>query len=322
MRWIETTLYTTSEGMEAVFAALMDAGIEGAQIHDDADMKRFIRDNPDSWDYVDDELLNAESGEPFIRFYINDDESGAVIIRGVKAAIKTLRETRAADDMGSLRVETRRKDDSDWIDEWKKFYKPFKVGEKVVVKPVWEEYERKDDETVFTIEPGRAFGTGLHQSTRLCIMELEKRVTPGAIALDIGCGSGILSVIAVLLGVERAAAVDIDRNAADITRKNASLNGVSPEKLTVYTGDALNDESLRGELLEQTYDIVVANIVADVVIALAVFARTALKRGGAFISSGIIAERLNDVLEALEREGFLIDSTCEKDGWACVTALR
>jgi ribosomal protein L11 methyltransferase len=206
------------------------------------------------------------------------------------------------------------------LHEWKKHYKPFRVGQRIVIVPIWEEYEAEPGDVVFIIDPGSVFGTGLHQTTRLSIVSLEEYVRPGDMVLDIGCGSGILSVISLLLQADFAFACDFDPAAAIATRDNALRNPIKPGSLQVETGDIFKDTHLRDVIAGRHFDIVVANIVADVVIRLAGFVKQYLKPDGIFIASGIIGERMQEVELALLNNGFTLINNLEQDGWFCLVS--
>jgi ribosomal protein L11 methyltransferase len=225
--------------------------------------------------------------------------------------------------------------EDDWTDAWREHYKPFKIGKRIVVRPFWEEYnphdnQAYDEEIVFTIDPGHVFGTGQHQSTSLCINLLDKHLQKGDKILDIGCGSGILAIIALLLGAAHATAVDIDPAAAKMTITNAELNDIPKEKITAFNGNIFDE----GESSYGTYDIVVANIVADVIIKLAPLAAKMLTTNGRFIeggingrfiTGGIVEERKEEVAEALAQAGFSIGETLIQDGWVaffCFVSLQ
>jgi ribosomal protein L11 methyltransferase len=236
-------------------------------------------------------------------------------------------------ELGALALELVTVDDQQWLNEWTKYYKPFEIGRRVVVKPVWEEYapdapavptppDAPDTpaRVVFNINPGSAFGTGMHQTTRLCVGELEKYVRGGERVLDLGCGSGILSIISLMLGAASAAGVDFDPAAVATARENAVLNGITEEEYVLLYGNVLTDADLRGRVQASKYDIVAANIVADAIVELSGFVPSVLAEAGVFITSGIIRERLDDVCAALLRNGFVIADTLFMDGWVCVVA--
>ena len=204
-------------------------------------------------------------------------------------------------------------EDADWENNWKAFYKPMEIGERLMVIPDWEEADPKG-RAALRLNPGLAFGTGGHATTRLCLTALERIVAPGMKVLDLGCGSGILSIAALLLGAERAFACDIDDKAVDVAYENAALNGVDRERYTVRAGDVLSDAGLRKEM-GTGYDVVVANIVSDVIIALAPAVRGLMKEGGRFLASGIIDSREEEVRAALEAAGLAVEEARASEGW-------
>lgn len=322
MEWIEARIATTSQGIEVVGAMLFDCGVTGLQIEDDAEMKDFLQKNPFQWDYVDDELMNSEQeqGTASVVFYVSANAYGQETWLAVETGLQGLREMDIGIDLGCLSMSTENVNDEDWLNNWKKYFHPFQVGKRIVVKPIWEPYHSQKGELVFTIDPGHVFGTGLHQTTKLCIEQLEKHVTDQSRILDLGCGSGILSIIALMLGAESAFAVDLDPNAVDIAYKNARLNGIDIEKYQVTSGNVLTDEALQTEIRHIRADILVANIVADVVIGLVPLAQAGLHSGGLFIASGIIKERLADVYAALA-EAFDVTDTFFMDDWVCVVSV-
>jgi len=324
MDWIEACIYTTTEATEAVCAALAEAGINGVQIEDSVDLKNFLNQGG-GWDYVDEELLNAPDGEACIKFYVSDNAHGRESLILAERTVMGLLQMDIGLDLGQLRVETAAVNDEGWLNNWKKYYKPLPIGKRLVIRPEWESYEGKD-KIVVTLNPGHVFGTGLHQSTQLCMEQLEDIIKGGGSAaggettLDLGCGSGVLSIAAMLLGAHSALAVDIDPNAVDIAYENAALNGIT-EGYRVLSGNAILDGDLREEILSQKYDVVVANIVADVIIALTGLAEECTKPGGYFITSGIIRERADEVRGALE-SGFEIVSEAIRDEWVCIVGKR
>lgn len=322
VEWIEVDIITTSFGIEVVSGMLIENGITGIQIEDDLDLKNFLANNTMQWDYVDDELQNKVIGDTLVKFYVSNNAIGHETLIGVRNSIENLKCMKLGIDLGILELKTKNVNDEDWINIWKKYYKPFKIGEKIIIKPTWEEYKNKENEIIFTINPGHVFGTGLHQSTQLCIEELEKYVTDKSTILDLGCGSGILSIIGLLLGAKDAYAIDIDANAVDVAYENADLNNISKDKYTVVSGNVLKDNLVRKEICSKKYSIVVANIVADIIIELADFIPTCLEKDGIFISSGIIKERIDDVVGSLKEKGFEIIKINNKDGWVCVVAKQ
>lgn len=319
MEWIRVTIYTTTFGIDLICSTLSDLGINGVEIEDANDFNEFLENNAKYWDYVDDELMKEKQGETKIKFYFENNGSVSDRIAQVKSALSVLKKDDNEERLGRLETETDGLNEEDWANNWKKYFKPIEVGEKILIQPEWCPYEKDTDRTVFTVNPGLAFGTGTHTSTRLCICELEKAVNEDTVLLDAGCGSGILSVIALMLGAKEAAAVDIDENCVHVALENAERNGVDTSKYHVYSGDIASDEELFKKISIVKYDVIVANIVADVIIALLPTVKKLIKQGGTFICSGIINERLDDVLSAMKTENIDVSSVVKEDGWAAVT---
>ncbi|MCD7776941.1 MAG: 50S ribosomal protein L11 methyltransferase [Clostridiales bacterium] len=318
----KTLIRTTAQGAEAVCGALMEAGINGVEIDDPRERAEYFETPSQDWDYFEDKLTESEDNDVKVIFYTSANPYGEELLLAVRENINRLKSSDFGLDLGSLEIERENNlDDDIWLNKWKEFYKPFNVGDKLYVKPVWEEAAPTDRITL-TINPGNVFGTGLHQTTRLCMERLEKYVAPESKILDLGCGSGILSIVSLLLGGKSAFAVDIDENAVDVAYENAALNGIGRDRYYVTSGDVLSDSRLTEEIGENSFDIVVANIVADVIIGIAPAAYRAVKPGGVFISSGIIKDRLDEVISALKESGFIITDTSVKDEWCALTAEK
>jgi len=318
MKWLEINIETLSseDGMpvELVIGALSGAGVFGVQTLDDYEMRLFLENSADTWDYADEDLMNVVKDKALVRFYIEEEHSAETLIL-VRNGLEGLKNGEFGDTLGSLEMSVKSVDDDGWAENWKKYYKPFRVGEKLVIRPEWEVYAPEPGDVVLSLNPGQVFGTGLHQTTRLCLKELEKLDVSGKKVLDLGCGSGILGIAAMLLGAGSVTAVDIDRAAERIVSENAGMNGVCG--LTMFTGNLLDDDELLAQI-GTGYDIVLANIVADIVIEFTPIVKGLIKRRGKFISSGIISQRLDEVLECLNNNGFKILSVEYMDEWAAV----
>ena len=224
-------------------------------------------------------------------------------------------------DLGSLDVVVEIVKDEDWANNWKQFYRPMEIGQRLLVKPSWEELPAPTDRIVLEIDPGMVFGTGTHETTQLCLAQLDEHVRPGMKVIDLGGGSGILSVAALLLGADRALGVDIDPNAVDIAYNNADENGIARDRYTVVAGNVLDDNGFV-DSLGTGYDIVVANIVAGVIVPLTDIVPRLLKKGGLYITSGIIAERAQEVIDAMQRNGFTVTYTENRKDWMVIVATR
>lgn len=319
--WIEIFIETTKEGFEPVSGIIYQCGITGVMIEDADDFEEFLENPARDWDYIEDELVeqkhNAKNG---ITFFVRDNMNGKETFELVKEMLKNAKENEKEIDFGSLDITVKNIKEDDWANNWKKYFKPFAVGDKIVIRPSWEKYNDDGNKTVLKIDPGHVFGTGTHETTQLCIELIENYLKKDDMVLDIGCGSGILSIASLLLGAKYADAVDIDPNAIDIAYTNAGMNDIGRETYDVVSGNILEDEDLNEKYSGKKYDVVEANIVADVIIALTDKIPQYIKDGGVFISSGIIVERLDDVLEALKGHGFEVLEVKKKKGWSAIAS--
>ena len=319
MQWLKVSIYTSSEGIESVCGRVYALGITGVEIEDFNDFTDFLENNKQYWDYVDEELIEEKKGETRIIVYISDTADGMETLLSLKASIAQLKEYDSEGLYGRLEIETDTLNEEDWANNWKKYFHPMNVGEKLLICPEWESCENPENRVVFKINPGMTFGTGSHYTTRLCLEEIEKYADGDSVVADLGCGSGILSVVSLMLGAKHATAVDIDSNAHDIAYANAQRNDVDKSAYRVLTGNVLTDEQLTNEIADRKYNLVCANIVADVIISLAPYAREIISDDGIFITSGIIEDRADEVSAAIEKNGFeIINRRREKD-WVCFT---
>ena len=302
MRWIEAAIPTAAGEIDALCERLAALGVDGISIEDEADFRRFLEENRRFWDYVDEELEQRFAGLSRVKFYLEDTEEGQAELERIRAAL-------------DREIQIDYMEDQDWENGWKQYYEPIPVGERLLVVPEWLEAEA-GDRTPLRLDPGIAFGTGSHATTRLCLAALETAAGKGKTVLDLGCGSGILGIAALLLGCESVTGCDIDPKAPEAAERNAALNGLGPDRFRVYAGDLLADEGLRRRLGAE-YDIVLANIVADVIIPLSGFVRRFLTNNGVFICSGVIEDRAAEVEKALRRNGFEIVSHTLEDEWHC-----
>ena len=315
MNWLALHIETNHAGLEPVETMLSALGIDGVVIDDETEFQDFLENNHQYWDYVDEELEKKMRGTSRVTFYLSADGEGFAKMGEVRIALQSLKETRK--DCGSLLMTMDDLQDADWENNWKQYYKPMEIGERLLVIPQWEKAEH-GSRIPLILDPGLTFGTGSHATTQLCLTALEKAVQGGEKVLDLGCGSGILSIAALKLGAKTAVAVDIDDKCLDVAYENAALNGIGKDIYTVKVGDVLDDEALRTEL-GGGYDIVLANIVADVIIGLAPMARSLLAPGGLFLCSGIIDDRAEEVAAHLRKAGLEIAETRSDDGWFAYT---
>ena len=301
MRYIEVTVNTPGAEIDARCQEMADMGAGGFVIENEEDFKDFLEQNHQYWDYVDDELENQFAGVSRIKCYLTDDEDGLAVLRRINAAYS---------DVTTSYVE-----DSDWENNWREYYKPIEVGEKLVVVPEWEEAPQ-DGRLPLRLDPGLIFGTGSHATTRMCLAALEKFSKPGVRVLDLGCGSGILGIGALILGCDSCLGVDIDPKAPDVVMSNAALNGIGEDKMTAWAGDIIADSSLRARI-GSGYQLVLANIVADVIIPLSAVVRQFMAPGAVFICSGIIEHRWPETEAALISNGFEILDHKSEEEWHC-----
>jgi len=316
MEWIKVIINTTTDGTEPVTGVLISCGITGMQIIDPHEMRNFLTIEKPTWDYVDESLLADSTDDAYVVFYVPKGIPGQDIVQQVRDKLDALLQMDG--EFGSLDLRCEGVNDENWLHEWKKHFKPFTIG-RIAIVPEWEDYLPTNEEIVFKIDPGLAFGTGQHQTTQLCIEALQTYLKPGDKLLDVGCGSGILSIIGLLLGAEFVLACDIDPAAAvTATHENAQKNTVDLSKLVIQAGDILSDRTLREQINRYLFNIVVANIVADVVIPIASIVKEFLNDGGIFIASGIISERLDEVRAAFLSSGLTIKNAYERDSWWCV----
>lgn len=302
MRWIEASVETKSGEIDALCAALEALGVEGVCIEDEADFQAFLENNRQYWDYVDEELTNYYAGLSRIKFYVSDDGAGRGLLDAARRAL-------------GREIAVSYVDDADWASGWKENFPPLEIGKRLLVVPEWLEPEA-EDRAVLRLEPGLAFGTGNHATTRMCLEALEAMDVSGKSVLDLGCGSGILGLAALVLGAKSVKSCDVDPKAPDAARSNAALNGITKERFQVYAGDILSDGGLR-KALGGGYDVVLANIVADVILSLSGMFREFMAPGGVLICSGIIDDRTAEVEAALRKNQLRILRHLHEEEWHC-----
>ena len=318
MNWLEVTIETAKPMLDILCAMLTDLGFKGFSVYDPDDFEDLMAGRVGHWDYLEEGLTEQlTQGNPSVTVYVPENAQGAEQMTAVKTLLAQLKNGAQAAEFGSLNLTMKGIREEDWANNWKQYFKPLPIGERLWITPTWVDEPVPAGRTALRIDPGSSFGTGQHDTTRLCLTFLEGCVQDGAHVLDIGCGSGILSIGAMLLGAKDAAAIDIEQNAAESAAENAQRNGIDPADYQTICGNILEDEALV-EKLGTGYDVVCANIVADILIAMRKLFVRFMKDGAKLMLSGIIDERLDEVLAAMQEEGLKVLSAEHSAGWAAV----
>ena len=304
MRYYECILNTPADEIDSRCDELTELGIGGFVIENEEDFQAFLENNHQYWDYVDSDLEARFAGISRVKFYLTEDEDGASVLAAVRARYPEL-------VVGTV-------EDSDWENNWREYYKPIETGKRLVIVPEWEEIPA-GERLPLRLDPGLIFGTGSHATTRMCLEALEDYAAAGKKVPDLGCGSGILGIGALVLGCESCLGVDVDPKAPDVAAENAGLNSFGPDRIRFLAGDLIADASLRASL-GNGYDLVLANIVADVIVPLSPHVPGFLKPGGIYISSGIIEGRQDEVRHAIEGSGFTVLAERVEEEWHCFVA--
>lgn len=321
MNWTEVSIYTTTNGIEIINGALINLGIKDAVIEDASVFEDFLHNDTLNWDYYDEELANMKSCESCIKVYLADNDQGKQLFKEIEKFVESLKEEYKDIDFGRLDIETQILNDEDWANNWKQYFKPFTVSDKIIIKPTWEELnEPVEDKIILEIDPGMSFGTGQHHTTRLCIEQIIKYMEKDMEVLDMGCGSGILSIASLLLGAKRAAGIDIDENAVKTAKENAALNNIFEDRFMVYCGDVTEDENLQRKIGFNRYDVIAVNIIAQIIMGMSPTFPKFLKKGGLIIASGIIKKYVDDVVKDFEILGFKILEINDSEEWVSITA--
>ena len=309
MAWLEITIDTAAEKIGSVVTVLTAKGFSDLVIEDQEEFETFLEENKAYWDYIDEDFQEKLQGLSRIKLYLEDtDKAGR---ERLEKAVKELKLTMAVASLP----------DTDWEESWKDNYPPQEIGEKLIVLPYWNA-DLETDRVKVILDPGLTFGTGAHPSTQMVMEKMEEVVRPGFSCLDLGSGSGILSIAALGLGAESAIGMDIDPKAEDIARENAAYNGFYAPRFTALTGNVTEDKQLMAELAAKEYDLVLVNIVADVIIGLSPVLPNFLTEKSTLICSGILDVRLAEVIAALEKVGLTVTAVKEKEDWRCVTARK
>lgn len=302
MEWLEYCLEAAAGGSDALCARLTANGAQGLVIEDGSELETFLEENHQYWDYVDEALVERLRGVSRVKFYVPNTPAGREEAQGYLRGIDTpCTVTPMAEE--------------DWQNGWKRYYQPLEIGRRLYVVPQWLPTDPPPGRVSLVLNPGLTFGTGSHPTTQLCLEGVESRVTEGDRVLDLGCGSGILSIAAMKLGASEALGVDVDPKSGDVAYENAALNGVGRPEYQVLVGDVLSDGELRRRLGQRPWNVILANIVADVIIPLSAWVGGLLAPGGLFLCSGIIDSRADEVEAALKRNGLAILRRRERKGW-------
>jgi ribosomal protein L11 methyltransferase len=309
--WIRVDIFTTPEGVEHLSYALSELGHNSLSVVDSSDLEKLMEGKYGAWDYIDPELMKLREVETTVTCYVQNQQQGKESIECVRNMLTQLKKSDSMGKFGKLECSTSLVKDENWVDSWKEGYTPIIIGEKLVVCPSWLDYE-PDERNVLIISPGMAFGTGIDETTRLCLEVLESTSMEGCSILDIGCGSGILAIGALLLGAKSALGIDIDEIAVKTAKENAEINGVS-EKARFVCGNPIT-------IVTESYDIICANIAAAVILKLMPEFPKYLNSGGMLILSGIVEGRKQDIVDVLRNVGLSVAECKEENGWICLVA--
>ena len=319
MRYLEINIATAPAGIEEVAAVLTAGGFPDLVLEDQQELEGFLEQNRAYWDYIDESLQEKLQGLSRITLYLEEDDAAG--IENLKTLLADLK-ARKGEELGSLELTAKPLPETNWEESWKENYPPVFVGENLVVLPYWLAESDDSGRLPVILVPGLTFGTGAHPSTRMVMAAMEQRLRSGDRCLDLGSGSGILSITALRLGAKNAIGVDIDPKAEDIARENAAYNQFAAPEFTALTGNVLTDKNLMQRLKEGRYELVFVNIVADVIVALSPVLPAFLQENSTLICSGILDNRLPDVVAALQGAGLTITEVKEEEQWRCVCAVK
>lgn len=316
MKWKSFRLKTTTQAEDIVSSMLADLGVEGVQIEDKIPLTAADKEQM----FVD--ILpetEADDGIAYLSFYLEEDADTESILKNVRQELEEMSEFM---DLGECSIEESETEDVDWVNNWKQYFHQFYVDD-ILIIPSWEDVKPEDeDKMVIHIDPGTAFGTGMHETTQLCIRQIRKHVTPDTEILDVGCGSGILGMLALKFGAKHSVGTDLDPCAIDATYENMEVNGISKDQYEVMIGNIIDDKAVQDKVGYECYDIVVANILADVLVALTPVIVNQLKKGGIYITSGIIDDKEETVVEAVKEAGLEVLEVTYQGEWVSVTARK
>lgn len=316
MKWKSFRLKTTTQAEDIVSSMLADLGVEGVQIEDKIPLTAADKEQM----FVD--ILpetEADDGIAYLSFYLEEDADTESILKNVRQELEEMSEFM---DLGECSIEESETEDVDWVNNWKQYFHQFYVDD-ILIIPSWEDVKPEDeDKMVIHIDPGTAFGTGMHETTQLCIRQIRKHVTPDTEILDVGCGSGILGMLALKFGAKHSVGTDLDPCAIDATYENMEVNGISKDQYEVMIGNIIDDKAVQDKVGYECYDIVVANILANVLVALTPVIVNQLKKGGIYITSGIIDDKEETVVEAVKKAGLEVLEVTYQGEWVSVTARK
>lgn len=327
MKWTRIQIKTITDAEDIIISYLYDIGLEGAQIEDKVPLtamekeQMFVDILPDCPD---------DDGIAYLSFFVEENENGELLLNGevtekeeiLSQVEEQLEEIRSFMDIGEGAVSVDETEDIDWINNWKQYFHQFYIDDLLVI-PSWEEVSEEDkDKMILHIDPGTAFGTGMHETTQLCIRQLKKHITPETELLDVGTGSGILAIISLMYGIKHAVGTDLDPCAIEATRENMEANGIAPEQFDVMIGNIISDKEVQDQVGYECYDIVVANILADVLVPLTPVIVNQLKPGGIYITSGIIDDKEQTVVDAVKAAGLEVLEVTYQGEWVSVTSQK
>lgn len=319
MNYIEINIDTNITGLDPVVSALANIGVTETVVDDPRDVEDLLEKKEGyEWDYVDDSIMELRNEQPRVTVYLEDNEENRNLVSRIKDTVADLKKNAedgifgAGVNFGSLDIKVTFNDDSEWKDRWKEYFKPAKISDSIVVKPTWEEYQKQDEELIIEIDPGMAFGTGTHETTSMCVKMMEKYMNTEDKVMDVGCGSGILSIAGALLGAKDILGIDIDPVAVEVSQENIELNHVD-NVVTIQYGDLTKG-------VDYQADLIVANLMADLIQLLTKDVAKHLKKGGIYIMSGILLEKEELILECLHENGFEVLEVMEDGDWCCPVA--